>query len=184
MNIIETPLPGLLVIEVQVFKDNRGFFLESYQQDRYTKAGISDTFVQENHSRSSYGVVRGMHFQIEHPQAQIVTVMSGAVFDVVVDLRPSSNSFGKWFGVHLSESSNARQVYMAPGLAHGFCVLSPFADLHYKVSRKYSPADEGGLLWCDEQVGIDWPIRNISVGSRDACFPRLKDLSFRSLPHV
>lgn len=182
MRVVETPLSGLLMIETQWFQDERGYFLETFQSNRYQEAGITDTFVQDNQSRSVRGVLRGMHFQVKHPQAQIVTVMRGTVYDVAVDLRPASQTFGRWFGVKLSDSIDTRQVYMAPGFAHGFCVLSDWADLHYKVSRYYDPHDEGGLLWCDEDVGIRWPLGEPCVASRDARFPRLKDLSQSLLP--
>ena len=125
-----------------------------------------------------------MHFQIKYPQAQIITVMRGAIFDVAVDLRSESKTFGEWYGVELSDSAAARQVYMAPGFAHGFCVLSDWADLHYKVSRAYDPDDEGGLIWSDEDIDISWPLKELCVTYRDASFPRLKDLKPNSLPHT
>ena len=178
MKIIKTPLDGFLVIEPDVYKDGRGFFLETYQKERYQKAGIVDNFIQDNHSRSEKGVLRGMHFQIKNPQAQIVTVMRGKIFDVVVDLRKKSKKFGQWHGVELNENSKARQVYMAPGFAHGFCVLSDLADLHYKVSSIYNPTDEGGLLWNDASIGIDWPILNnrFYISDRDKNYPSLSEL--------
>lgn len=128
------------------------------------------------------GVLRGMHFQVKRPQAQIVTVMRGRVFDVVVDLRPASPTFGRWFGVELSDNG-PRQLYMTPGFAHGFCVLSDWADLHYKVSRPYDPGDEGGLFWNDPDVGIQWPIKVPQVAPRDAAYPGIRDLSQAQLPH-
>jgi dTDP-4-dehydrorhamnose 3,5-epimerase len=182
MIIKTTPLDGLLVIEPNSFQDERGFFLETYQAERYFEAGILDVFVQDNQSRSIKGVLRGMHFQVKRPQAQIVTVMRGRVFDVGVDLRPTSPTFGKWFGVELHDAG-PRQIYMAPGFAHGFCVLSDWADLHYKVSRNYDAHDEGGLNWNDLDVGIDWPIDNPVVKSRDANYPKLKELTSIQLPH-
>jgi dTDP-4-dehydrorhamnose 3,5-epimerase len=178
MKIIQTPLEGFLVIEPDVYKDDRGFFLETYQEDRYHQAGITDKFVQDNHSRSVKGVLRGMHFQIKRPQAQIVTVMRGKIFDVVVDLRKKSKTFGQWHGVELGANIKARQVYMAPGFAHGFLVLSDFADLHYKVSGMYNPTDEGGLLWSDLDIDIKWPPISckIKISDRDGCYPALKDI--------
>ena len=176
MIINTTPLSGLFVIEPKCYQDERGFFLETYQADRYRKAGIVETFVQDNQSRSLKGVLRGMHFQIKRPQAQLVTVMRGRVFDVGVDLRPASPTFGRWFGVELGDNG-VRQIYMVPGFAHGFCVLSDWADLHYKVSRNYDAHDEGGLLWNDPDVGIQWPVREPLVTARDAAYPCLKDLS-------
>ena len=176
MKVIGTPLDGFLVIQPDVYGDGRGFFLETYQEARYHQAGMTDKFVQDNHSRSSKGVLRGMHFQVKIPQAQIVTVMRGRIFDVVVDLRKKSETFGKWHGLELGESSEVRQVYMAPGFAHGFLVLSEFADLHYKVSGTYDLTDEGGLLWNDPDVGIEWPSKGFIVNQRDSEFPRLNKL--------
>jgi len=182
MIINTTPLNGLLVIEPKCFQDERGFFLETYQSERYREAGIVDAFVQDNQSRSIKGVLRGMHFQVKHPQAQMVTVMRGRVFDVGVDLRSNSPTFGKWFGVELHDAG-PRQIYMAPGIAHGFCVLSDWADLHYKVSRHYDADDEGGLFWNDLDVGIQWPIDNPVVTARDAGYPKLKAHTAIQLPH-
>jgi dTDP-4-dehydrorhamnose 3,5-epimerase len=183
MIINTTPLKGLLVIEPKCYQDERGFFLETYQTERYQEAGILDAFIQDNQSRSSHGVLRGMHFQVKHPQAQIVTVMRGRIFDVGVDLRPASSTFGKWYGVELGDSG-PRQIYMAPGFAHGFCVLSEWADLHYKVSRKYDAKDEGGLHWNDKEIGIAWPTVDPVVTLRDASYQKLKELSAIHLPHA
>jgi dTDP-4-dehydrorhamnose 3,5-epimerase len=177
MKVTASPLAGLMVIEPRCFQDERGFFLETYQEKRYHEAGITDTFVQDNQSRSTKGVLRGMHFQVKRPQAQIVTVMRGRIFDVGVDVRPHSPTFGKWYGAELSDAAGPRQIYLAPGFAHGFCVLSDWADLHYKVSRNYDASDEGGLLWNDPDVGIQWPIDKPTIAARDAAYPRLKDLN-------
>lgn len=183
MRVVETALPGVLLIEPRCFGDERGFFLETFQSRRYRDAGIVDDFVQDNHSRSRQGVLRGMHFAVKYPQAQIVTVLRGRVFDAVVDLRPGSSTFGRWAGFELSDEG-PRQLYMAPGIAHGFSVLSEFADLHYKVSRFYDAADEGGLLWNDADIDIRWPIANPVVSARDAAYPRLRELDARRLPHL
>lgn len=183
MRVEKTKLEGFLVIELKRFGDARGFFLESYHQARYREAGISDTFVQDNHSRSMKGVLRGMHFTIRKPQAQIVTVMRGRIYDVGVDLRSGSPTFGQWVGAELRDDGSC-QIYMAPGFAHGFCVLSEFADLHYKCSEFYDHDDEGGLLWNDTQVAIQWPLSAPAINSRDAGFPRLRDLSAEKLPHT
>jgi dTDP-4-dehydrorhamnose 3,5-epimerase len=178
-----TSLEGFLVIEPNCYKDSRGFFLETYQEDIYKAAGIKDKFVQDNQSRSTKGVIRGMHFQVNRPQAQIVTIMRGAVFDVGVDLRQNSSTFGRWHGVELSDTGQ-RQVYMAPGIAHGFCVLSDFADLHYKVSRFYDPDDECGMLWNDSEVNIDWPLITPLIHRRDANYQSLSQLiDSHKLPH-
>jgi dTDP-4-dehydrorhamnose 3,5-epimerase len=176
MKIIKTPLKGFLAIELNIFEDDRGFFLETYREEHYKKAGIVDNFLQDNHSRSIKSVLRGMHFQMKKPQAQIVTVMRGKIFDVVVDLRKDSKTFGQWHSIELSENSKVRQVYMAPGFAHGFLVLSDFADLHYKVSGVYDPTDEGGLLWDDPDTGIKWPGDNFIISQRDLNFPSLGEM--------
>lgn len=181
MRVEQTQLSGLLLIEPRCFRDGRGFFLESFQAERYRDSGIVETFVQDNHSRSRRDVLRGLHFQVKRPQAQIVTVMRGRVFDVAVDLRPGSATFGRWQGVELSEDG-PRQLYMAPGFAHGFCVLSDFADLHYKVSEIYDDTDEGGVVWNDPQIGIRWPIDNPVISSRDRSYPFLRELKQEQLP--
>jgi len=170
-----TSLEGFLIIEPNCYKDDRGFFLETYQEDIYKAAGITDKFVQDNQSRSIKGVIRGMHFQVNRPQAQIVTIMRGLVFDVGVDLRQNSPTFGRWHGVELSDVGQ-RQVYMAPGIAHGFCVLSDLADLHYKVSRFYDPDDECGMVWNDSEVNIDWPSITPLIHQRDATYQSLSQL--------
>jgi dTDP-4-dehydrorhamnose 3,5-epimerase len=141
-----------------------------------------ETFVQGNHSRSRRGALRGLHFGVKRPQAQIVTVVRGRIFDVAVDLRRGSGSFGRWYGIELSDEG-PRQLCMGPGFAHGFCVLSEFADLHYKVSRLYDKDDEGGLLWNDRDIGIDWPISRPIVSERDSAYPALRQLDRESLPH-
>jgi dTDP-4-dehydrorhamnose 3,5-epimerase len=183
MDVTQTGLSGLLLIEPRCYRDDRGFFLENFQAERYRENGIKETFVQDNHSRSRQSVLRGLHFQVQRPQAQIVTVIRGCIFDVAVDLRPSSSSFGRWYGIELNDQG-PRQLYMAPGFAHGFCVLSEFADLHYKVSRLYDHADEGGLIWNDRDVGIRWPIANPIVSDRDSAFPALRQLHPERLPHA
>jgi dTDP-4-dehydrorhamnose 3,5-epimerase len=183
MRVEQTSLPGVLLIEPRCFGEARGFFLESYQTLRYREVGVRDDFVQDNHSRSTKGVLRGMHYTVKHPQAQIVTVMHGRIFDAVVDLRRDSPTFGRWFGAELSDEG-PRQLYMAPGFAHGFCVLSEFADLHYKVSELYDATDERGLLWNDPDVGIQWPIADPLVSPRDAAYPGLNDLDAARLPHM
>ena len=179
----KTSLEGFLIVELETFKDDRGFFLETFQEKKYEEAGIMDKFVQENQSRSSKGVLRGMHFQVKRPQAQILTVMRGCIFDVGVDLRQNSSTFGQWYGVELSDVGQ-RQVYMAPGIAHGFCVLSDLADLHYKVSRFYDPDDECGMIWNDSKVNIDWPSITPLIHQRDASYQSLSQLiDSHQLPH-
>lgn len=183
MRVKQHELAGLLLIEPVCFADARGFFLETYQAARYRDVGISDDFVQDNYSRSRQGVLRGLHFQISKPQAQIITVMRGVIFDVAVDLRPSSPTFGRWAGAQLSEDG-ARQMYMAPGFAHGFCVVSEYADLHYKVSQTYDHADEGGLSWRDPKLAIAWPVARPVVSDRDDAFPPLQNISRDNLPRI
>jgi dTDP-4-dehydrorhamnose 3,5-epimerase len=172
-----------MIIEPNCFRDERGFFLESFQEGRYRGAGIPDKFVQDNHSHSRMGVLRGLHFQIKRPQAQLVTIMRGRIFDVAVDLRPHSPTFGRWYGVELSDD-RPRQLYMARGFGHGFCVLSELADVHYKVSECYDPQDEGGVLWNDGEIGIPWPIEAPIISGRDRQYPRFRDLRPDRLPYV
>ena len=145
MKIIEKPMEGLILLEPRKFEDGRGYFLETYQSKRYYEFGIQEEYIQDNLSRSKKDVLRGLHFQVHRPQAQIVSVVRGSVYDVVVDLRPLSKTFGQWYGAELNDT-NSRQLYMAPGFAHGFCVLSEWADFHYKVTRNYDHSDEGGLV--------------------------------------
>lgn len=178
MKVTPCPLAGVLVIEPKSFSDDRGFFLESYHEDRYRAEGITDTFVQQNHSRSMRNVLRGLHATRHKPQAQIVTVFRGKIFDVVVDLRPGSTTYARWFGVELSEEG-PRQIYMPAGFAHGFCVLSDVADLHYNVSQHYDPGDEVGIIWNDPEIGIEWPLANLVISSRDRAFPSLTDMKTR-----
>ena len=168
-------LEGILLLEPTVYADDRGFFVETFERERYRELGIVEEFVQENQSRSGKAVLRGLHFTRTKPQSQIVTVIRGSMFDVVVDIRRNSPSFGKWFGVTLSDEG-PRQIYMAHGFAHGFCVLSDSADLHYMVSQRYDPADEGGLIWDDRDVNIDWPITDPIVSARDRAHATLRDV--------
>ncbi|WP_061218224.1 dTDP-4-dehydrorhamnose 3,5-epimerase [Leptospira weilii] len=175
MKFEKTPIEGLLILYPKVYEDERGFFLETYESERYKEIGIEDGFVQDNHSHSVKNVIRGMHFTKKRPQSQILTVMRGTIFDVVVDIRKNSSTFGKWFGIELSDDK-IRQVYMPPGLAHGFCTLSDSVDLHYKVSEKYDPNDDAGLNYADPIVGISWPIQNPIVSKKDRKLPYLKDL--------
>ncbi|MGW8325171.1 MAG: dTDP-4-dehydrorhamnose 3,5-epimerase [Desulfobacterales bacterium] len=181
MNIITTPIEGILIIEPKTFKDKRGFFMETYNQDRYNKSGINATFVQDNLSYSMKNTLRGLHFQIKHPQAKLIQVISGKIFDVAVDLRPGFATFGKWTGFHLS-GENRRQVFIPEGFAHGFCVLSESALFHYKCSDFYAPDDEGGIIWSDPDIGIEWPVENPIVSEKDKQFRKLSDLIADELP--
>ena len=175
MKVSKCFLEGILLIEPVIYADDRGFFLESFVKKRYRELGITEDFVQDNHSRSKKNVLRGLHYTRNNPQAQILTVMRGRIFDVVVDIRKESPTFGQWFGTELSDDG-LRQIYMPHGFAHGFCVLSEFADLHYKISQRYDPTDEGGLIWNDANVRIEWPIRNPIVSERDLRHPQLEAL--------
>lgn len=175
MNVISTAIDDVRVIEPRVFSDQRGYFLETYHRERYRDAGIVCEFVQDNLSFSVRGTLRGLHYQIRHPQAKLVQVISGEVFDVAVDLRIGSPTFGKWAGVVLS-SENKRQLFIPEGFAHGFCVTSETALFLYKCSDFYDPQDEGGLLWSDPDVGICWPVESPLLSAKDAVFPRLCDI--------
>jgi len=157
MNVIETGLPDVLILEPKVFGDERGFFMESYNRQRFAELGLPTEFVQDNHSRSGRGVLRGLHYQIRQPQGKLVRVVRGAVYDVVVDLRRSSPTFGRWEGVELTEE-NKRMLWIPPGFAHGFLVLSDFADFLYKTTDFYAPEHERCLLWNDPALGITWPL--------------------------
>jgi dTDP-4-dehydrorhamnose 3,5-epimerase len=165
LKVISEHFDGIMIIEPDRFEDSRGFFLESFEQTQYEAVGIKEPFVQDNHSRSVRNVLRGLHFTKAKPQSQLLTVIRGRIFDVVVDIRKGSLTFGKWFGAELSDEG-PRQIYMAHGFAHGFCVLSDFADLYYKVSQRYDPSDEGGLIWNDVDVNINWPIKNPVISER------------------
>jgi len=175
MKVIEASLPGVLLIEPRVFSDARGMFWETYQAKRYADAGIASTFVQDNCSRSVRGTLRGLHYQLRHPQAKLVWVTRGEVFDVVVDIRRASPSFGRWFGTTLS-GDQPRQMYIPPGFAHGFCVVSEFADFAYKCTDFYVPDDERGIIWSDQDLAIVWPIAEPLLSAKDARFPRLRDV--------
>jgi dTDP-4-dehydrorhamnose 3,5-epimerase len=183
MIIEETNFIGLTLIKPKIYADKRGLFLESYQYSRYASIGISDVFVQDNQSWSIKGVLRGMHYQISNPQAQLLTVMKGVIFDVVVDLRQNSKTYGQWYGVRLG-GNDFPQIYMAPGFAHGFYVLSDEVGLHYKVTQEYDPADEGGLIWDDIDVSISWPDGPKILTPKDLAFPRLRNIDSTRLPQV
>jgi dTDP-4-dehydrorhamnose 3,5-epimerase len=157
MKFLETPIDGAWLIEPQVFGDARGFFMETWQAEKFAAAGIDATFVQDNHSRSRQWTLRGLHMQLEHAQGKLVRVSAGSVYDVVVDLRRSSPSYGAWWGVELSAESH-RMLWVPPGLAHGILVTSPTADFLYKCTDFYSPAHERTLAWNDRKLGIEWPL--------------------------
>lgn len=176
MNVIETGLKDCVIIEPKVFGDQRGFFLETFQAARYAEvANINLPFVQDNHSRSGKGVLRGLHFQVRKPQGKLVRVVKGEVFDVAVDLRPDSTTFGQWHGEILSED-NKRQFWVPPGFAHGFLVMSEVADFEYKCTDYYDPSDEGAIRWDDAELAIEWPSDfDIQLSEKDASAPSFRD---------
>lgn len=176
MKISHSKLKGCVIIEPRVFGDERGFFLETFQAVRYEQeAGIDLPFVQDNHSRSARGVLRGLHFQKTKPQGKLVRVVRGEVYDVAVDIRKGSATFGEWEGVILSED-NKKQFWVPPGFAHGFVVLSDTADFEYKCTDYYDPSDEGSILWSDPVLDIPWPIANPVLSTKDESAKRLVDL--------
>jgi len=184
VNIIETALPGVLIVEPKVFGDARGFFLETFQKQRYNDAGIPGDaleFVQDNHSRSRKGVLRGLHFQLENPQGKLVSAGTGAVYDVAADVNPDSPTYGEWVGVELTED-NHRQLWIPPGYAHGFCVLSEIADFQYKCTSLYHPQSDGGVLWNDPDLDIRWPIESPLLSDKDIGLPKLSDVKRELLP--
>ena len=167
MKVLDTSIQGCFIIQPRVFEDSRGFFLETYQEERYAKMLNTELpFVQDNHSRSQVGVLRGLHFQKTKPQGKLVRVVCGEVFDVAVDIRPDSPTFRQWQGVYLSEQ-NKKQLWLPPGLAHGFAVVSEIADLEYKCTDYYDPADEACLAWDDPVLNVDWPINNPILSDKD-----------------
>lgn len=175
MQVIKTKLPGVVIIEPKVFGDHRGFFLETFQAERYKElAGIDLPFVQDNHSRSSYGVLRGLHFQVKRPQGKLVRVVSGEVLDVALDINPDSPTFGQFESVVLS-ADNHRQFWVPPGYAHGFVVLSETADFEYKCTDYYDPSDEGGIVWDDPAIGIDWGVKEPKLSEKDLKLPSLAE---------
>lgn len=163
---IETGIEGLIIIEPKVYGDHRGYFMETYNYREFSQAGLDMTFVQDNQSKSKKGVLRGLHFQKKNPQGKLVRAIDGEVFDVAVDLRKDSITYGKWYGLILSAENN-KQFYVPEGFAHGFLVMSETATFVYKCTRRYDPSDEGGLAWNDPTVGIEWPVENIEVQLSD-----------------
>lgn len=176
--LIETPIKDLFIIESNVFKDKRGFFIESYNEKEYSKLGIGELFIQDNHSHSKKGVLRGLHFQLKYPQGKLVRVIRGRVFDVAVDLRKDSLTFGRWFGVELSCENNL-QFYIPPYFAHGFIVLENNTDLFYKCTEYYHPEDELGIAWNDSILNIKWPlerIKKVIISDKDIELPTFKEV--------
>lgn len=181
MKVLKTELEGVLIVEPKVFGDARGFFFESWSQSRYAEAGLPGRFVQDNLSKSSKGILRGLHLQHPRGQGKLVQVLAGEVFDVAVDVRVGSPAFGRWVGVTIS-GDNHRQVYIPPGFAHGFCVLSEEALFAYKCTETYDREAELGVLWNDPALGIEWPVTDPLLSEKDTAFPVLADISVDRLP--
>lgn len=166
MNFVKTELPGVVVIEPRVCEDSRGFFMETFHAARFREAGLPDTFVQDNHSGSVGGTLRGLHYQIKYPQGKLIRCVRGEIFDVVVDLRLDSPTMGRWYGTRLAADDRSL-VYVPPGMAHGFCILSEAAEVVYKCTDFYYPEHERALVWNDPEVGIDWPISQPLLSEKD-----------------
>ena len=182
MKVFNTDINSVFLIELDVYDDKRGIFFESYQKQRYFDFGINDHFEQDNFSLSSKNVIRGLHYQKKNSQSQLLTILKGSIFDVVVDLRKSSPTFKKWISFNLKDNEKIRQIYMPAGIAHGFCVLSDFAYLNYKVNKKYIPENEAGIHWADNELKINWPISDPIVSIRDDSYPSLNEISIKDLP--
>ncbi|HEY9721582.1 MAG TPA: dTDP-4-dehydrorhamnose 3,5-epimerase [Oscillatoriaceae cyanobacterium] len=181
MNVVQTALPGVVILEPKVFGDARGFFLETYRENTYREAGIPQRFVQANHSRSRRGVLRGLHYQLVQPQGKLVSVARGQVFDVAVDVRRGSPTFGQWVSCLLDDETH-RQMYIPPGFAHGFAVVSEVADFLYQCTDYYHPNSEAGIAWNDPDLAITWPELDTVLSEKDLNNPRLKDQSEDRLP--
>jgi len=175
MKIETTPLEGVLLITPKVFGDDRGFFMETYNSAKTADQGVPETFVQDNHSRSSKGVLRGLHYQYPQWQGKLVRAISGEIFDVAVDLRSGSSTYGQWYGAYLNDE-NRQQLYVPEGFAHGFCVTSDIADVAYKCTTDYQPNQDAGVRWNDPEIGIEWPVENPILSEKDTVAPLLKDL--------
>lgn len=174
MEVVASPIGSVTLIKPKVWGDARGYFVETWQQERYAAAGIDLPFVQDNHSRSAYGILRGLHFQKTRPQGKLVHVSLGSVFDVVVDIRPGSPSFGQWYGVELTQD-NQWQLWVPPGLAHGFVVTSEYAHFHYKCTEYYCPQDEGAIRWNDPDLGVVWPVECPVLSQKDSVAPSWRE---------
>ena len=181
MKVIKTSLEGVLIIEPAVFRDNRGFFMGFYHQRMYKQSGVEPIFVQDNIAYSVRGTLRGLHYQHPHEQAKLVQAVKGEVFDVAVDVRRGSPTFGQWVGTSISEE-NRRQFYIPEGFAHGLCVVSKTALVIYKCSDMYAPDSEGGVLWSDPDLGIEWPVKTPMLSKKDGKYACLKDISPDNLP--
>ncbi len=181
LSVVKTDIPEVLIFEPDVFGDRRGFFMETYNRDQYASKGLDRLFVQDNYSHSAGGTLRGLHYQLNHPQGKFVFVVKGEVFDVAVDIRKGSPTFGKWVGQILSET-NRRQMFIPEGFAHGFCVLSETADFMYKCTDFYHPEDDRGIHWADASIGVSWPVDNPVLSDKDSSLPCLKNMAEDELP--
>lgn len=181
LKFIETSLPGVILIEPMIFQDDRGFFMETFHSEKYKDIGIAKPFLQDNHSHSRRGTLRGLHYQLKNPQGKLVFAVKGEIFDVAVDIRRGSADFGKWTG-NLISAENKRQLYVPEGYAHGFCVLSETADVMYKCTDLYAPGDEYGVYWRDDAIGIQWPLADPILSKKDSEYPMLKNIEDRHLP--
>jgi len=177
----KTAFQKAMIIEPDAFRDKRGYFMETYHKEKYEQLGLRAQFVQDNLSYSVRGALRGLHYQYPHDQAKLVQVIRGEIFDVILDVRRDSPTFGQWTGINLSDENN-RQFYVPEGFAHGFCVLSETALVHYKCSEFYAPECEGGILWCDASVGVNWPISTPLLSDKDRGYPCLNDIPKNRLP--
>ncbi|PCH62017.1 MAG: dTDP-4-dehydrorhamnose 3,5-epimerase [Gammaproteobacteria bacterium] len=181
MKVTATKISDVLIIEPAVYKDERGLFMELFNAPRYQEHGLSQQFVQDNYSVSCKNTLRGLHYQLKHPQGKLVQVIEGIVFDVAVDIRQGSATYGEWIGEILSDENN-KQLYVPPGFAHGFCVLSKTVQFIYKCTDVYNPQDEHGVLWSDEALAIDWPVTAPVLSEKDKVFRRLSDIDRSQLP--
>ena len=181
MKVTPTSLPDLLIIEPDVFRDDRGFFTETYHREKYAAAGMTPVFVQDNLSFSVGGTLRGLHYQYPHAQAKLVQVLSGEIYDLALDIRRGSPTFGRWTGIHLSQQ-NKKQLFIPEGFAHGFCVISESALFSYKCTDFYTPACECGILWCDPDLAVPWPVEHPVISSKDSGYGALKDVPEDRLP--
>ena len=181
MKATTTNIAGLLLLKPDVYKDQRGFFMETYTEEKYFREGIGNIFVQDNYSHSKKNVLRGLHFQLNKPQGKLVRVIKGSVFDVALDVRLGSPTFGHHFSIILDDQ-DFHQLFIPLGLAHGFCVISEFADFEYKCTDYYNPGDEVGILWNDPELGIKWPVQNPTISRRDQAFSPLSQIPIEQLP--
>ena len=183
MKVESLKIPGMILITLKKHGDDRGFFMETYRESLFARFGIHEKFVQDSRSLSKKNILRGMHYQIKKPQGHMVSVMRGKIFDVGVDLRKNSPTFGQWCGVELS-AENPQQLFLPPGVAHGFCTLDDENEIYYKCTDYYNAEDEGGLLWCDPTINIQWPLANPITNARDNAFPALSEISAWKLPQM